>query len=554
MSRLGSALAAIVAFAVVGRSIAVVRLPRIFADHMILQSGQPLPIWGWAEPREKITVRFADQQKSTVADSTGQWELKLDPLAATAAPRELIVRGSNTVTFTDVVVGEVWIASGQSNMALPVFAAHNATETLAAANDPLLRFFTVQHATAAEPQTDLGGKWELANPASAKNFSAAAYFFARELRAKLACPVAILHSSWGGTSAQTWLSLDALRKNPPFTAHLKQWEEALAQHRAVLADPARAVTYKQDLKQWQKDVAPAFNSMMKDYNAANSPGPKPVPARPEPINPDPIGMPSPSARPSVPSVIYNAQIAPLAPYAIRGALWYQGEANGAAGVEYRTLLPRLIGDWRARWGQGDFPFLIVQLPGWNHDTRAAEFHDWPWLREAQALTAQHVPHTALAVTIDLGNPNDVHPKDKLDVGHRLALLARRLVYGELIVASGPVFRGVTFDGPSARITFDEAGFGFAISEAPWRADGVVPLPTDRLLGFALAGPDREWHDADGRIEGDGVIISSSAVTAPVAVRYAWANSPRCNLYNRDGLPVAPFRSDDWPLPTLPNKK
>jgi sialate O-acetylesterase len=553
MSRLRSVLAAIVAFAVVGRSMAGVRLPRIFADHMILQSGQPVPIWGWAESGERISVEFAGQQKSAVADPNGNWSVKLDALAASAMPRELTVRATNTVKFSDVLVGEVWLASGQSNMAFSLSAAHNAAEALAAATDPLLRFFTVQHATAAEPQTDLRGNWELSTPATAKNFSAAAYFFARELRAKLDCPVAILHSSWGGTPAQTWLSLDALRQDPPFTVYLKKWDEALAQHHTVLADPARSLAYQRDLKQWQKDVAPVFNAAMKDYNAANSAGPKPVPARPEPTNPDPIGMPSPSARPSIPSVIYNAQIAPLATYAIRGALWYQGEANGAAGLEYRALLPRLIADWRTRWAQGDFPFLIVQLPGWNHDARPAEFHDWPWLREAQSLTARDVSHAALAVTIDLGNPNDVHPKDKLDVGHRLALLARRLVYGESIVASGPMFRGVTFDGPSAHITFDEVGAGLAIGEAPWRADGVDPLPTDRLLGFALAGADRVWHDADVRIEGDGVIVSSSAVATPIAVRYAWANSPHCNLYNRDGLPAAPFRSDDWPLPTPPKK-
>jgi sialate O-acetylesterase len=520
---------------------------------MVLQRDLPVPIWGQAAAGEKITVEFGGQNASTVADAAGKWLVRFSPLPSSAEPRTLAVQAENSIRLTDVLVGEVWLASGQSNMALPLSAAHNATEALAGATDPLLRFFTVQHATAAEPQTDLRGKWELTTPAAAKGFSAAAYFFARELRAKLGCPVAILHSSWGGTSAQTWLSLEALRRDPPFTAHLKKWDESLAQHRAVLADPQRSLAYQQDLKQWQNDVAPAFNAAMKDYNAGKSTGPKPVPVRPEPSNPDPIGLPSPSARPSVPGVIYNAQIAPLAPFAMRGALWYQGEANGASGVEYRSLLPRLIGDWRARWGQGDFPFFIVQLPGWNHDPKPAPFHDWPWLREAQALTARNTPGAALAVTIDLGNPNDVHPKDKLDVGHRLALLARRVVYGEAIAASGPMFRAVTFTGPSARVTFNEVGTGLVIGEAPWHADGTEPLPTDRLLGFSLAGADQEWHDADARIEGDRVIASSSAVSAPVAVRYAWANSPRCNLYNRDGLPAAPFRSDDWPLPAPPKK-
>jgi sialate O-acetylesterase len=409
----------------------------------------------------------------------------------------------------------------------------------------------VQHATAVEPQADVRGKWELSDPATAKSFSAVAYFFARDLRQALRCPVAILHSSWGGTAAQTWLSLDALRQDPPFSGYLRRWDDALARHREVQADPERAATYQRELKQWQAEVAPAFNAAIRDFNARKSTGPRPTPARPEPANPDPMGMPSPSARPSVPSVIFNAQIAPLAGYALRGALWYQGEANGSAGIEYRSLLPRLIGDWRRRWGQGDFPFLIVQLPGWNHDTKPAPLHDWPWLREAQALTASNVPRAALAVTIDLGDPADVHPKGKLDVGLRLARLARRQVYGEDLVASGPTFKAATRIGATMRVQFTETDRRLVIGQTPWRADGADPLPTDRLLGFTIAGDDRQWHEAEARIDGDSVIVSSREVAVPVAVRYGWANAPRCNLYNSAGLPAAPFRTDDWPLPRSP---
>ena len=532
-------------------ALADVKLPAVFAHHLVLQRDQPVPIWGFAEPGESVTVEFGGQQKSVVADTRGTWSVKLDALPASAESRTLTVTAKNKVTLSDVLVGEVWLASGQSNMAFPVSSAHNATAVLAVADDPLLRFFTVQHATAAEPQSDLRGKWEPSTPATVKSFSAVAYFFARELRAKVNCPVAILHSSWGGTPAQTWLSLDALRQDPPFAGHLKKWEAALDQHRKVIAQPALAAAYREELAHWQTEIAPAFNAALKAHTASKSTAPKPTPARPEPANPDPMGLPSPSARPSTPSVIFNAQIAPLTRFAIRGALWYQGEANGGAGLEYRTLLPRLIGDWRAHWAQGNFPFLIVQLPGWNHDSKPAEVHDWPWLREAQALTAQNVPHTGLAVTIDLGDPADVHPKNKVDVAHRLFLVARQVAYGENLVSSGPIFRELTITGSTVRVKFSHLGGGLTIGRAPWSADDVSPTPTDRLIGFRLAGEDRIWHDAVAEIADDSVIVSSPAVPAPVAVRYAWANSPRANLYNRENLPAAPFRSDTWPLPSKP---
>ena len=262
-----------------------------------------------------------------------------------------------------------------------------------------------------------------------------------------------------------------------------------------------------------------------------------------------MDIPSPSSRPGTPSVIFNAKIAPLVGYAMRGALWYQGEANASGGIEYRTLLPRLISDWRKQWAQGDFPFLVVQLAAWDMDKNPAPFHQWPWLREAQAMTIQTVPNTALAVAIDVGNPADVHPKGKEPVGQRLALAARKLAYGEsTLVASGPVFREAKPEGATMRVTFTDTGSGLTIGQAPWRADGEAPWPQDKLIGFTLAGEDRVWHDAEAKIEGDTVIVSSPAVTNPIAVRYAWANSPRCNLYNRESLPSVPFRGDDWPMP------
>lgn len=525
---------------------AEIKLPAFIADHMILQRDVAVPVWGWAKPGEEVSVSFAGQTKVTQANDQGKWLVKLDPLATSAEPREIKI-GSRVIK--DVLVGEVWLASGQSNMGFPLSSAHNADQALAAAGDPLLRFFTVQNATAAEPQKDLRGRWDLSDPNTAKAFSAVAYFFARDLRAKLGVPVAILHSSWGGTPAQAWLSMDALHEAPAFENHAKSYEAALNKHREVLAHPEKMDAYRKDLAQWQKQVAPAFNEAMKTWNAGPKTSPKPTPARPEPANPDPMDIPSPSSRPGTPSVIFNAKIAPLVGYAMRGALWYQGEANAGNGIEYRTLLPRLIGDWRKRWGQGDFPFLIVQLAAWDMDKNPAPLHQYPWLREAQAMTVQTVPNTALAVAIDVGNPADVHPKGKEPVGQRLALAARKLAYGETqLVASGPVFREAKAEGSNMRVTFIEIGSGLALGQAPWRAEGDTPWPTDKLVGFTLAGEDQEWHDAEAKIEGDSVIVSSPEVTRPVAVRYAWANSPRCNLYNREALPAVPFRSDDWPLP------
>jgi len=523
-----------------------VNLPAVFTNHLVLQRDATVPVWGWAKEGEEVIVEFAGQKKTAKTDAAGQWRVKLEPLAASAEPREMKI---GTRVLKDVLVGEVWLASGQSNMGFPLSSAHNAERVLAKAGDPLLRFFTVQNGTAAEPQNDLRGKWDLSDPNTAKAFSAVAYFFARDLRAKLGVPVAILHSSWGGTPAQAWLSMDALRESPSFENYAKSYEAALIKHRDVLTHPEKMEAYGKDLAQWQKEVAPAFNDAMRAWNAGPKTSPKPVPARPEPANPDPMDIPSPSSRPGTPSVIFNAKIAPLAGYAMRGALWYQGEANASGGIEYRTLLPRLIGDWRKRWGLGDFPFLVVQLAAWDMDKSPAPFHQWPWLREAQSMTAKTVPHTALAVAIDVGNPADVHPKGKEPVGQRLALAARKLAYGEKsLVASGPVFREAKAEGATMRVSFTETGSGLTIGQAPWRADGDAPLPQDKLIGFTLAGEDHEWHDADAKIEGDTVLVSSPAVTKPIAVRYAWANSPRCNLYNREALPTVPFRSDDWPMP------
>ena len=490
-----------------------VSLPSFFSDHAVLQRDIAVPIWGTADPGENVVVEFAGQTRRTVAASNGRWLVSLDPLPASTESRALSIRGKNTLTFADVLVGEVWLASGQSNMGYSLSGAHNATEAIPKSEDAQLRFFVIKTQTASEPQHDVRGKWELSSPITSPKFSAVAYFFARALRSKLGVPVAVIQSAWGGTPAQAWTSIAALREAPPLTRHIETWEKAVAKKRELDANPQIAADYTETMKRWNSEVRPQFDAAMKAYNAGGQSGPKPVAAWPEPANPDPMGVPSPSARPTTPSVIFNAMIAPLAPYALRGVIWYQGEANGSAGVEYRTLFPRLIADWRRHWN-AELPFLFVQLPGWEHDTGPAERHDWPWLREAQLLTAKTVPRTAMAVTIDVGDPGTVHPSNKIDVGLRLALAARKLAYREPIVASGPLYRDFNVEAGAVRVGFSETGSGLTVGQSPWIPTGAQPLPRDRLVGFSIAGKDRRWVDAEAKIDGRSVVVSSAQVPSP----------------------------------------
>ena len=528
-------------------ALAEVKLSGPFGDHMVLQSEMPAPIWGLAAPHEKVSVTFADQTKTAEADDKGKWQVKLDPLHVSSAPRVLTVKGNNTVSFSDVLVGEVWVASGQSNMAFPLFAALNGPEVIAQANDNELRFFNVPHQTAAEPQPGVGGKWEVTTPDSAKNWSAVSYFFAREIRKSRKCPVAVLNGSWGGTPIETWIGLDGFKKEPALSKPLEAWNKAVEQNKKVQADPTLVTKYQADLKQWQKEVQPAYNAELKKYNdakaAGENVGAKPKPSTPEPTNPDPMAIPSPSTRPQTPTISFNAMIAPLIPYAMRGVIWYQGEANSSHGIEYRTLLPRLIEGWRGQWGS-EFPFLVVQLPCNGPDPTPVADKGEPFLREAQFMALQ-LPKVGMAITIDVGNPNDVHPKDKLNVGLRLSLLARKIAYGETLTASGPLYKGFKSESGKIRVQFSETGTGLTPGQSPWLADKVLPFPTDKLIGFFIAGEDKQWVEAEAAIERDTVVVSSPSVPKPVAVRYGWANSPRCNLYNKEGLPASPFRTDDW---------
>lgn len=537
---------------------AKVKPASLFTDHMVLQGQIAIPVWGWADAGERVSVSFGGKTESTVAGADGAWRVNLPAAEYSDAPRELVITGNNTVTLKDVLVGDVWLASGQSNMGFPLNSAHNAAEEIPKANDPQIRFFKVKLATAAEPLNTVSGNWEACTSQSAANFSAVAYLFARDIRASVKHPIGVIGSYWGGTACQAWTPISALQKTPPMQKFVDQYEKALAAHKAAVGNPSLVAEYEKAEKKWKAEVAPGFNAANKQWTAdsaaARASGkpipPKPVPATPEPINPDPTALPNSSSRPGVPSVIYNAMIDPCAPYAIKGVIWYQGEANGGAGLEYRDLFPRLIAGWRQRWGQGDFPFLYVQLPNWS--AGGADHDEWAYLREAQQLTLS-LPNTGMAVTIDIGDPNDVHPKDKLHVAQRLALVARHVIYGQTLDWSGPMFESLTIQGAEAHVRLNHAEGGLSIAAPPWQPAGAARVLTDEPTGFVVAGEDHVFHPAHARLADGQIIVTSADVAHPVAVRYGWLNSPVCNVYGKSGLPLAPFRTDDWSA-TVAKKK
>jgi sialate O-acetylesterase len=535
---------------------AEVKLPVIFGDHMVLQQDAQLPVWGTAAPGESVTVTLGAQKGTAIAAADGKWSVKLAPLPAGTPPLTMTVAGSNTVNFTDVLVGDVWLCSGQSNMEFALTSAQNAQPEIAKANDSQLRIFLVKTKASLEPLADVEGKWELASPESVPKFSAIAYFFGRELRAKLNRPIGLIGSYWGGTAAQSWVSLSGLQKDPPFNFYIGQYQQNVAAFPQANADyPAKMAAFNADLAKWQQTYGAADVAAQKEWNAAvvaaraanQVPPQQPKPAVPAPKPPVP-----PDGGKGGPIGLFNGMIAPLIPYALKGVIWYQGESNTNNPTEYQTLFPRLIADWREKWGQGDFPFLYVQLAKFNLSWAGTT--GWARVREVQ-LKSLAVPNTGMAVAFDVGDPNNIHPKDKLDVGLRLALVAEHVAYGQDVVYSGPIYDSMNVTGNSIALKFTQTGSGLVIGTAPWNASGVVPPSTDKLVGFQIAGDDQKWFPADAKIDGSTVVVSNSSVPHPVAVRYAWGNAPDCNLYNKEALPASPFRTDDWPdAPAAPKSQ
>ncbi len=645
-------------FGSAGTAHAEVRVPAIIGDNMVLQAGMKVRIWGKANPGERVTVRINSQSSSATADPQGRFETFIGPFKA-GGPFELTIKGTNTLTFKNILAGEVWICSGQSNMEWPLINAKDGAKAVAEANYPEIHLFTVEKTTSATPLDDVKGRWVVTTPDTVGQFSAVGYFFGRELYRQLKTPTGLIHTSWGGTPAESWTSYEALAANPELKPIIDRYQESLK------SLPDRQKDYERVMAQWEQnniyldpgnkgealgyanasvstadwkqmnlpqyfetggldiDGAVWFRKQIEvpqswagkdlvlnltaidDYDTTYFNGTrvggigretgdsyaKPrrytVPgglvhagrnviavrvfdaagnggfAGSGEMSLAPVGdkrndavrlegawdykvevafapkHPDWGSRPQAPgpnnqnspSVLYNAMLQPLTPYAIRGAIWYQGESNAGRAYQYRTLFPLMIRNWRRVWNEGDFPFYYVQLANWQPRKPEPGESDWAELREAQSMTLRE-PHTGMAVIIDIGDTNDIHPRDKVDVGHRLAVWALAQTYHQTLEYSGPLYDSYTIEGDQVRIQFKHAA-GLKTS------DGQSPK------AFAIAGADHKFYWADARIDGETIVISSSKVTKPVAVRYAWADNPEVNLYNGANLPASPFRTDDW---------
>ena len=500
----------LVCFGLVSLAAADVKLPAVFGDHMVVQCDAPVPVWGWADPGEKVTVTLGGQSKTATADSAGKWSVKLDALSA-GGPHVLKVQGKNTLERGDVLVGEVWLCSGQSNMAWTVASSANKEAEIAAANFPKIRMLQVDRKTASEPQDDCRCQWQVCSPDTVAGFSAAAYFFGRELHKELGVPVGLINSSWGGTPIQAWTSIPAQEAVP----ELKPIVEGFRKAAEAFDAEAAKQRYQKALADWQQAAAKA-KSEGKPFAAR----------RPQPPQ-------DPRESPHSPGRLYNGMIAPLAPYALRGAIWYQGESNAGNAKIYALQMKAMIGNWRQDWKQGDFAFLSVQLPNFMApQQKPSETGGWPLLRE-QFLKTLALPNTGIAVTIDIGEADDIHPKNKQDVGKRLAQWALAKTYGKDVVACGPLYKSMRKQNGKIVVEFDYAD------------GGLVARGGQKLKGFAIAGEDKQFVWAEAKIDGKTVVVWSPEVNAPAAVRYAWANNPDCNLMNQAGLPASPFRTDDW---------
>jgi sialate O-acetylesterase len=489
-----------------------VKLPSIFSDHMVLQKNVAAPVWGWADPGEKVTVTIAGQTQTATADAAGNWKLKLGKISADS-PLTLTVAGNNTIVIEDVLLGEVWLGSGQSNMQLPVNDVTNAWQEKNSAKFPQLRMFTVARHPATTPQTNCEGKWLVCAPETVGGFSAAAYFFGRELHQKLAVPVGLIHSSWGGTPIETWTSMNRMEAKPELTPVLKNWQKTLHPYDEEKAQ----AEYVSALEKWTNNAAK-------------------LKAEGKTVPPQPQKKGDPRLDKNYPANLFNGMISPIIPYAIRGAIWYQGENNAASDLAklYSIQLSLMINDWRQRWDEGDFPFAWVQLPNFHPrttNTVETNYNNWCVVRE-EMLKTLAVKNTGMAITVDVGEANNIHPKNKQAVGHRLALWALAKVYGKEIPYSGPLPDGQKIKGDEIILSFKHT-------------DGGLVAKDGDLKGFAIAGEDHHWVSATARIQGNKVIVSSSEVKSPKAVRYAWAANPDCNLFNGAGLPASPFRTDDW---------
>lgn len=480
---------------------------------MVLQRDAEIPVWGWGEAGEKIEVSIGGNRAGVVVGKDGKWMAKLKPMAA-GGPHKLVVEGSNRVELGGVLVGEVWIGSGQSNMAMSVSRSKNFESERRAADFPLIRMFTVARASATGPQDDCKGEWKVCSPDTVGGFSATAYFFGRELHNNLGgVPVGLINTSWGGTAVEAWTSMPAQEKLKGFSQIVEPWKKQIAGYDPQKAKDAHAA----QLKAWEKRAAKAKAEK------------KRAPRKPQ-LQGDP------RRNQNHPANLFNGMVNPLIPYAIRGAVWYQGERNSNQTFShlYDEQLSVLILDWRTRWGQGNFPFAWVQLPNYmEQQTEPVEDRGWVIVRDSMER-ALRTPNTGMAITTDIGEAKDIHPKNKQDVGRRLGWWALARVYGKDTASSGPLFRSHSIADGEVAVSFNHV-YGGLVAKG------------DKLKGFAIADSDKKWRFGNARIEGDSVVISHPEIEKPEAVRYNWAANPIGNLFNGAGLPAAQFRTDNWPV-------
>jgi sialate O-acetylesterase len=622
-----------------------VTVPRVFGDNMVLQRNKPIPVWGWAKPNESVVILFNKQKKTAKADKKGNWTVNLSPETA-GGPYSLTITGSNSITFSNVLVGEVWICSGQSNMEWPLQSAVNAEEEIAAADFPEIRSLNVSKAINGLPEKDIrDGKWQICTPENARNFSAVAYFFARKLYQELKIPIGFIHTSWGGTQAESWISRQALEKSEEFTNVLSSmpvlnldsinkakeiqlkkdllvWKKELIQPEELgswnasnlddskwskLQEPAmwetqgmnavdgkllfrktfvvnkaeagkaavlelgkiddNDVTYVNGIKVGATEGYTALRKytipagVLKEGNNVvavqiedngggggfwGETGMKIILGKREQslaglwsykIQTLTAGSLSSILSPNAyPTLLFNAMVNPLIPFAMQGVIWYQGESNTGRAAQYQKTFPLLINDWRQHWKQGDFPFYFVQLASFNAggSTEKNKGYEWAELREAQTKTLS-LPNTGMAVTTDIGDPKDIHPRNKQDVGLRLALLALNKTYNKDVVSSGPVFNSMKAEGNKLVLTFSGTGSGLTTTDKY----GYV-------RGFEIAGADRKYVYAKAFIKGNEVIVYADEIDNPVAVRFGWFDDASDNnLFNKEGLPAGPFTTDTW---------
>jgi sialate O-acetylesterase len=500
---------------------AELKLPAIIGDNMVLQQKQTNPIWGWDTPGTDVTVSFAGQTKSAKAGADGKWTVKLDAVPANAKPATISIKGSSAKELKNVLVGEVWICSGQSNMQWNVGSSWDADLEIATAKFPNIRLISVPQVGTQEPQQDFKGAWAECSPQTVGSFSAVGYFYGRVLHQMLDVPVGLINNAWGGSAAEAWVRRDVLEKDPRF----KLLTENTKKNEAFLTSPEAKAKFEKDTANWKKQADEA--------KAAGKPFTTRAPQAPE-------GWLRGNARPGN---IYNGVLLPTIGYGIKGAIWYQGESNAGRAYEYASLFPLMISHWRDEWKQGDFPFYWVQLADFQAekaDAEQATASAWAELRESQTKTQSAIKNGGQAVIIDLGEANDIHPKNKRDVAERLARWALVKDYGFKLPYRSPEFKSAEFSNGKAVVTLDTFG------------SSLRTVDVSEVKGFAICGEDKKWVWATAKILGnDKLEVSAAGVAKPVAVRYAWSDNPIANLFSKDGLPVTPFRSDSFDMLTKP---